>query len=49
MYDWTVEGDTEIVVEDVEAIDFNKYDEQDSHFQDWNITDEEDWGVLRSK
>uniref|UniRef100_J3JVZ9 NADH dehydrogenase [ubiquinone] 1 alpha subcomplex subunit 10, mitochondrial n=1 Tax=Dendroctonus ponderosae TaxID=77166 RepID=J3JVZ9_DENPD len=49
VYDWTVEGDTDIVVEDVEAIDFDKYDEQDSHFQDWNLPNEEEWGCVRSR
>lgn len=49
VYDWSVEGETEIVVEDIEAIDFDKYDKQDPQLKDWDISEEEDWGVLRYK
>lgn len=49
MYDWSDGGDAEVVVEDIERIDFTKYDEQDSKMKDWNKSLEEDWGILRNK
>ncbi|KAJ8929509.1 hypothetical protein NQ314_017802 [Rhamnusium bicolor] len=49
VYDWTDEGDVEIVVEDIERIDFNRHDLQDSQLKDWDHSMEEEWAVLRHK
>ncbi|XP_050296640.1 NADH dehydrogenase [ubiquinone] 1 alpha subcomplex subunit 10, mitochondrial isoform X2 [Anthonomus grandis grandis] len=49
VYDWTVEGDMEVVLEDIEAIDFQRYDYQDPQLKDWMYDAEEDWAVLRYK
>ncbi|XP_066262639.1 NADH dehydrogenase [ubiquinone] 1 alpha subcomplex subunit 10, mitochondrial [Euwallacea similis] len=49
VYDWTVEGDMEVVVEDIEAIDFEKYDDHDTNLKDWRQEFEEDWACLRYK
>ncbi|XP_076273776.1 NADH dehydrogenase (ubiquinone) subunit ND-42 [Rhynchophorus ferrugineus] len=47
VYDWTVEGDMEVVIEDIEAIDFNRFDDQDPQLKDWVYFHEEDWAVRR--
>ncbi|XP_060531424.1 NADH dehydrogenase [ubiquinone] 1 alpha subcomplex subunit 10, mitochondrial-like [Cylas formicarius] len=47
IYDWSVEGDLEIVLEDIEQIDFDKYDYQDPHMKDWYLKLEEDYACLR--
>lgn len=49
VYDWSDEGDVEIVIEDIERIDFNRFDIQDSQLKDWVHRLEEDWGCLRHK
>ncbi|XP_072391743.1 NADH dehydrogenase [ubiquinone] 1 alpha subcomplex subunit 10, mitochondrial [Diabrotica undecimpunctata] len=49
VYDWSDEGDVEIVVEDIERIDFNRFDEQDTQMKDWVYRLEEEWAVLRHK
>ena len=46
-YDWTEAGDPEIVVEDVERIDFDKYTIYDTQFKDWRRDDVADWDVAR--
>lgn len=46
VYDWSVEGDMEIVVEDIEAIDFDRFDIQDAQMKDWDLDDER-FSVLR--
>ncbi|XP_030751241.1 NADH dehydrogenase [ubiquinone] 1 alpha subcomplex subunit 10, mitochondrial isoform X2 [Sitophilus oryzae] len=47
VYDWSVEGDMEVVVEDIEAIDFDRFEPQGTHFKDWDIDSEEEWAMLR--
>ncbi|CAG9766668.1 unnamed protein product [Ceutorhynchus assimilis] len=49
VYDWSLEGDMEVVIEDIESIDFNKYDYQDPQLKDWEMNKEEDYGVARYK
>ncbi|CAG9855887.1 unnamed protein product [Phyllotreta striolata] len=49
IYDWSEEGDVEIVVEDIERIDFNRFDTQDTQLKDWVCRLEEEYGVLRHK
>lgn len=46
IYDWSEEGDVEIVVEDVERIKF-EYDYQDTRMRDWKFDLEEDWAFTR--
>lgn len=47
VYDWSVEGDMEVVIEDIEAIDFNRFDDQDPQLKDWVYFLEEEWGLRR--
>lgn len=49
VYDWSEEGDPEVVVEDIERIDFDKYDSQDPKMKDWKQYSEEDWAILRNR
>jgi NADH dehydrogenase (ubiquinone) 1 alpha subcomplex subunit 10 len=48
IYDWSDGGEVEIVVEDVERIDFDRFDSQDLKMKDWVQHYEEDWGALRN-
>ncbi|KAL1506264.1 hypothetical protein ABEB36_005658 [Hypothenemus hampei] len=48
VYDWTIEGDTEIVVEDIEAIKFD-YDSYDVKMKDWKAELEEDYAIWRNR
>jgi len=48
IYDWSNGGDVEVVVEDIERIDFNKYDDQDPQLKDWDLQNEEDWACMRN-
>lgn len=43
VYDWSEGGETEVVVEDIERIDFDRFDHYDPKMQDWRIPYEEDW------
>jgi NADH dehydrogenase (ubiquinone) 1 alpha subcomplex subunit 10 len=43
VYDWSDGGDAEVVVEDIERIDFERFDHYDPKMQDWRIMYEEDW------
>nr|CAG4648639.1 EOG090X05NZ [Polyphemus pediculus] len=47
VYDWTVPTDAEIVVEDVERIDFDKHDIHDLKLKDWRRFDDADWNQHR--
>ncbi|KAL3266135.1 hypothetical protein HHI36_010320 [Cryptolaemus montrouzieri] len=49
IYDWSDGGDPEVVVEDIERIDFDNYDAQDVKMKDWDHYNEEDWAALRRK
>ncbi|XP_044255747.1 NADH dehydrogenase [ubiquinone] 1 alpha subcomplex subunit 10, mitochondrial [Tribolium madens] len=49
IYDWSDGGEVEIVVEDIERIDFDNYDLHDPKCKDWRRHTEEDWGALRNK
>lgn len=49
IYDWSAGGDPDIVIEDIERIDFNRYDNQDTQMKDWSDMDlEDDWAVARN-
>lgn len=45
VYDWSNGGETEVVVEDIERIDFDRYDKHDLKLNDWreNLYEEWDW------
>ncbi|KAB0800128.1 hypothetical protein PPYR_08008 [Photinus pyralis] len=49
IYDWSEQGDIEVVVEDIERIDFSRIDEQDAKVKDWVYHLEEEYGCLRNK
>jgi len=35
MYDWGEGGDSEVIIEDIERVDFDHYDDADSKMEDW--------------
>jgi NADH dehydrogenase (ubiquinone) 1 alpha subcomplex subunit 10 len=43
VYDWSEGGETEVVVEDIERIDFDNYGHYDPKMQDWRIMTEWEW------
>lgn len=47
VYDWTDAAEVEVVVEDIERIDFTRYDKQDLKMKDWEYYLEEEYAVLR--
>ncbi|KAF2886661.1 hypothetical protein ILUMI_19513 [Ignelater luminosus] len=47
VYDWSDAAEVEVVVEDIERIDFTRYDKQDLKMKDWVYYLEEEWAVLR--
>lgn len=49
VYDWSNPGDVEVVVEDIERLDFDKYTKHDSKMADWRLDDEEDWAIARAQ
>lgn len=49
VYDWTKTGDSEIVVEDVERLDFDQYGVYDTKMKDWRRFDKWDWNNSRQK
>lgn len=49
VYDWSDGGDAEVVVEDIERIDFDNYDQQQTQMKDWEQELEEDWAYLRRR
>lgn len=42
-YDWSSPGDPEVIVEDIERIDFDRFDIHDPKMQDWRIKEKEPW------
>nr|XP_022902898.1 NADH dehydrogenase [ubiquinone] 1 alpha subcomplex subunit 10, mitochondrial [Onthophagus taurus] len=49
VYDWTNEGETEVIVEDIERMKFENYDDQNPKFEDWMEGSDEAWALLRQK
>lgn len=49
VYDWSDYGETEVVVEDIERIDFDRFDKDDTHMRDWRMTNEREWTEARSR
>lgn len=43
VYDWTEGGETEVVVEDIERIDFDRFGHYDQKMKDWRIMTEWEW------
>lgn len=48
VYDWSQHGDVEVVVEDIERINFDKWGMHDRKLEDWRLDDEEEWAVTRA-
>ncbi|KAK4299143.1 hypothetical protein Pmani_028561 [Petrolisthes manimaculis] len=46
IYDWSGEGEPEVVVEDIERIDFS-IDTHSVKFEDWQLKNEDEWGEQR--
>lgn len=44
VYDWSNYGDVEVVVEDIERIDFDRFDKYDTRLRDWRFPDY--WDVV---
>ncbi|XP_065364589.1 NADH dehydrogenase [ubiquinone] 1 alpha subcomplex subunit 10, mitochondrial [Calliphora vicina] len=51
IYDWTAGGETEVVVEDIERIDFERFDEDplEKKMKDWRLPNEGEWCEARIK
>jgi len=49
VYDWSEGGDVEVVVEDIERIDFDKYGRYDKKLEDWRFFKEWDLCEQRIK
>lgn len=49
IYDWTEVGDTEILVEDIERLDFDQYTVYDKKMEDWRRVDKWDWNISRHR
>ncbi|XP_013191688.2 NADH dehydrogenase [ubiquinone] 1 alpha subcomplex subunit 10, mitochondrial [Amyelois transitella] len=48
VYDWTGGGEVEVVVEDIERLDFDKYTEREEpKMKDWRLPREVDWADQR--
>lgn len=47
IYDWSHYGDMDVVIEDIEQIDFEKYGKYDRKLRDWRREDHWDWSHLR--
>ncbi|KAG8288128.1 NADH dehydrogenase [ubiquinone] 1 alpha subcomplex subunit 10, mitochondrial [Homalodisca vitripennis] len=47
IYDWSDGGDVEVVVEDIERIDFDKYTVYDQKLKDWRLHKEQAWSDKR--
>jgi NADH dehydrogenase (ubiquinone) 1 alpha subcomplex subunit 10 len=49
VYDWSNGGEPEVVVEDIERIDFDRFDHYDPKMKDWRLPDEWAWCELRMR
>lgn len=49
IYDWSSYGDVEVVVEDIERIDFDSFDKYDTKMKDWRLPSEWDWNIARMR
>ncbi|MCP5656299.1 hypothetical protein NL311_28315, partial [Klebsiella pneumoniae] len=49
MYDWTGGGEVEVVVEDIERLNFDQYTEREEpKMKDWRLPREVDWADQRA-
>jgi len=46
-YDWSTPGDAEVIVEDIERIDFDRFDIHDPKMEDWRLKEDWDWSEKR--
>jgi len=46
-YDWSSPGEAEVVVEDIERIDFDRFDIHDPKMEDWRMKREYQWSEKR--
>jgi NADH dehydrogenase (ubiquinone) 1 alpha subcomplex subunit 10 len=49
IYDWSNYGDVEVVVEDIERINFDSFDKYDPKMKDWRLPSEWDWNTARMR
>ncbi|CRK98059.1 CLUMA_CG011428, isoform A [Clunio marinus] len=49
VYDWSNGGETEVVVEDIERIDFDRYDQHDPKLKDWRLGNDWEWCEMRMR
>jgi len=49
VYDWSEPGDMEIVVEDIEALNFDFLEETDEQQKDWRLGTEERFAMMRER
>nr|CAG4646238.1 EOG090X05NZ [Macrothrix elegans] len=49
IYDWSKSGDAEIIVEDIERLDIDKYGAYDTKMKDWRCYDKWDWNNNRQR
>jgi len=47
VYDWSSGGETEVVVEDIERIDFDRFEKHDPKLKEWRLPKEWDWCEVR--
>ncbi|XP_046615705.1 NADH dehydrogenase [ubiquinone] 1 alpha subcomplex subunit 10, mitochondrial [Neodiprion virginianus] len=47
IYDWSEGGDPEVVIEDIERLNFDADDRDDLKFRDWQFWDANDWSDTR--
>jgi len=47
VYDWSAGGETEVVVEDIERIDFDRFEKHDPKLKQWRLPKEWDWCETR--
>uniref|UniRef100_U5EVK8 NADH dehydrogenase [ubiquinone] 1 alpha subcomplex subunit 10, mitochondrial n=1 Tax=Corethrella appendiculata TaxID=1370023 RepID=U5EVK8_9DIPT len=49
IYDWSNYGESEVVVEDIERIDFDRFDKFDTKMKDWLLNTEWEWNEMRMR
>lgn len=47
VYDWSTGGEAEVVVEDIERIDFDRFEKHDPKLKQWRLPKEWDWCEIR--
>lgn len=49
IYDWSNYGEVEVIVEDIERIDFDRFSKYDKKLRDWRKGDDFEWNYYRRK